>query len=235
MNIILDFIILGIIILCVYRGYRNGLIKTVTGLLSFAAAYIMARIFSPPLSGFIYENWIKPNFVSGVAARLEEIVGNVGLEHMIGDPARPDAFTDLLKGYGLDINLPDVNQWISDMARNSTESVNELAMNLVEPAARGIADFAAFGAVLLISLLLLRIVAGLVNRVAKLPVLNLANKIGGTAVGAVYGAAISYISVLLIYYALPYLAANTPLASAGEITDQTLLFKFFFETSPVKF
>jgi len=227
MNVVLDIIILGIIILCAYSGYKNGLVKTVMGLLSFVIAFIMAWIFSPPLSDFMYSKWIKPNFVSGAAARIESfLTPNIDLNRLAIDE-QPE-FVSMLESYG--VKLPDVKEWLSGGA--STENV---AANLVEPVAKGISNFIAFVAVLIVSLILLKIITSLINRIVKLPVLNLVNKTGGAVAGGIYGIVLSYIAVILIYYVLPYIAANTPVASASEVMDNTVLFKWFFNTSPIKF
>jgi uncharacterized membrane protein required for colicin V production len=234
MNIVLDIVIAGIIILCIYKGYKNGLIKTVMGLLSFIAAFIMARIFSPPLSEFMYSNWIKSGFVSGIASRIEDILGHLSLEHVVADPGRPDSFTDLLGSYGF--SLPDVNRWMSEAALRGTDNITEyVAENLAAPVARGVSDFIAFAVVFALSLVLLKIVTALINRVAGLPVLNFFNKTGGAVLGSAYGAVLSFIFVILVYYALPYLAANTPIGSAHEVTDGTILFKWFFNAAPMDF
>ena len=228
MNIVLDVIILGIIIFCVYSGYRKGLIKTVMGIASFIIAFIMALRFSPPLSDFMYSKWIQPNLVSGLSKRIDDILGNVSLDRMVDDPARPDAFTNLIKDYGA--GIPDVKEWITGGA-----SSENLAANLVEPVAKGISGFIAFAAVLIVSIILIKIIAAIINGIVKLPVLNFANKAAGAAAGGIYGIVLSYIAVILIYYVLPYLAANTPIASAGEVMDDTFLFRWFFNTLPVKF
>jgi len=232
MNIVLDIIIAGIIILCIYTGYKKGLVRSVMSLASFIIAFIMARIFSPPLSDFMYSNWIKPKFVSGAVERIDEILGNVSLEHMAGDPNRPESFTNLLKSYG--VGLPDINKWISEAASKGADNLNEhIAENLVEPVAKGASDFIAFIAVLIAALILLKIVTGLIDRIVKLPGLNLLNKAGGIILGGIYGMVSSVIFAILVYYALPYLAANTPIGSARDVIDDTVLFRLFFNMSPV--
>jgi uncharacterized membrane protein required for colicin V production len=234
MNAVLDIIIVGLIIFCVAFGYRNGFVKTVMNFLSFIIAFFMAKTFSPQLSSMIYNGYIQPNFVAKVTAQIEKILGNVSLNHMVQDPNRPDDFMNMLKSYG--VELPDVNKWLSEAASKSAADLNGyVAKNLVEPVAEGISYFIAFTAILLLSILLLKIVTMLINRAVKLPVLNFINRTGGIALGFLYGVSLSYIFVFLAYYVFPYLAANTSIGSVQDIVNDTIFFKWFYEHSPVDY
>ena len=228
MEAVLDIIIVCIIILCVYMGYKKGLVRTVMSFLSFIIAYIAANIFSPPLSEFLYSNWIKPAFVSGVTSKIDDIITpDIDLNKLVAD--KQPEFAGMVEDYG--VELSEVDKWVSEGATSGN-----VAENLVEPVAQGVANFIAFAAVFVASLILLKILVSLMDSVAKLPVLNLLNKIGGTAVGVVYGLGLSYIFVLLVYNVLPYVASNTPLASArDEVVGGTVFFKLFCENLPVNF
>ena len=238
MEAVLDIIIIVIIILFLYVGYKNGFVKTVMSFVSFIAAFFMAHTFSPPLSSYVYSSWIKPNFVSAVSARLEKFLSpSVNLNSLVERDNPPDSFVEMLEGYG--VKLPDVQGWINEAVSRGAENLNEyVASNLVEPVAQGISSFLAFSAVFAVSLALLSIVTRLINRAAKLPVLNFLNRTGGLMLGGLYGIGASCIFVLLVYYALPYLAANTPLPAAREVIGETIFFKWFFDRlndAPINF
>ena len=53
MNFILDFIILAIILVATFIGYKRGLIKSAFGLLSFIIALVIALLLYKPVSNFI--------------------------------------------------------------------------------------------------------------------------------------------------------------------------------------
>ena len=231
MNAVLDIIIVGLLIFCVFLGYKNGFVKTVMSFLSFIIAFVMAKTFSPSLSDFIYSGWVKPNFVAGVTEKIEKFLSpSVNLDALVRNPNPPDNFTQMLNGYG--VGLPDVNKWLGEAASKGAANLNEyVAANLVEPVAKGISDFLAFAAILIVSLLLLKIVTSLINRAVKLPGLNFINRTGGILLGFVYGIVLSYIFVFLAYYALPYLAANAPIGSVPSVINDTVFFKWFYEHS----
>ncbi|MCL1859344.1 MAG: CvpA family protein [Oscillospiraceae bacterium] len=233
MNAILDIIIIGIIIFCVAMGYKNGFVKTVMNFLSFIIAFFMAKTFSPPLSEFMYSSWIKPNFADKAAAQLEKfLTPSVNLDSLVQN--QQNDFVNMLKGYGFE--LPDIKSWINDAASKGVSDVNGyITTNLVEPVAKGISDFLAFVAILAVALILLKIATMLINKAVKLPGLNLINRTGGILLGLLYGIVLSYIFVLLAYYVLPYLAANTAISSVPSVVDDTIFFKWFYGHSPINY
>ena len=109
MNAVLDIIIVCIIIFCVYMGYKKGLVKTVMSLLSFVLAYMAAKMFSPPLSVWLGENWVKqqisdiieknsPENINGAASGLADHLDIAqGVSDLIAFAAVFIAVTVLLK------------------------------------------------------------------------------------------------------------------------------------------
>ena len=227
MKAVLDIIIIGMLIFCVAVGYKNGFVKTVMNFLSFIIAFIMAKTFSPALSDFICANWVKPGFVAGVINKIENILGNVSLNSMVKDPNRPADFTKILTGYG--VETPEVSRWLGEATAKGVEEVEYVADNLVAQIAHNISYFLAFAAILLASLLLLKIAAALINRVVKLPGLNLINSAGGIVLGLIYGIILSYIFVFLADFILPYLIVKFDMEPATAIRNGTIFYKFFYE------
>jgi len=231
MKAVLDIIILCVIILCVYLGYRKGFVKTVMSFLSFIIAFAAAKKFGPPLSSYLYSGWIKPNFVAAAADRIEKFLSpNINLSALVQVPDPPENFVGMLKGYG--VSVPDVGKWINEAASAGVPDIKKhVAANLAEPVAIGISDFLAFAVVFAAVLIALKIITALINKAVKLPGLNMMNKIGGTLLGGAYGMALSYIFALLVYYALPYIAANTPLGISRAVIDETIFFNWFLNNT----
>ena len=235
MNAVLDIIIVGLIIFCVALGYRNGFVKTVMNFLSFIIAFFMAKTFSPPLSEFMYSKWIEPNFADKAAAQIEKTLGSGNLTNLVNDtsPSPPNEFVKMIEGYGF--KLPDVKGWINDAIGKGADSVNDVSSKLAQDVAKGISDFLAFVIILAISLILLKMATMLLNKAFKLPGLNILNRTGGILLGLLYGIVLSYLFVLLAYYVLPYLAANTAISSVPAVVNDTIFFKWFYGHSPINY
>ena len=56
MSIIIDIVIIAVILLCLYGGYRKGLIGLAFSIVSFVAALIIAFILFSPISTFVINN-----------------------------------------------------------------------------------------------------------------------------------------------------------------------------------
>jgi len=234
MNFALDIIIVAILIAAVAIGYKSGFVKMAMRSLKFFIAFVLARIFGPLLANPIYTRWIEPGFTSKVTENLNNILGNGSLQQMVEDPNRPEEFTNILSKYG--VGLPDIQEWLKDKVYQGTASVNEyVAGKLVEPIGRGIAGLIAFVLIFVVSLILLIIITVMMDKAAKLPGLNLINKLGGMLFGFVCGMLIGYVFVLLASYILPYLAANTSMNSIETVVDGTIFFKWFYNFSPFGF
>jgi len=239
MYAVLDIIIVLIIIICVALGYKNGFVKTVMNFLCFVIAFIAAKAGSPFLRDIIYENWISrsvSNIAEKVGGQINSFVtGNLTLSELVKDPERPGKFTQFLKGYGINLELPDIQKWLSEAAEKSVESGKDVATGIAEYIALTISYFIAFVLIFIVALILLKIATIFLNRVVKLPVLNMINKMGGLALGLLCGLGLSYIFVYLGYYIVPYIAANSSVNSIVDIIDKTFFFKWFYEHPPIDY
>ena len=54
---LLDYIIFALIILVMIRGWRLGLVKSLSGLVLFAASVVLAIWYAPSLSAYLEERW----------------------------------------------------------------------------------------------------------------------------------------------------------------------------------
>ena len=51
-----DLIIIAVFILCIFLGYKKGLIKVGVRIISFFAALVIALVLYTPISNYIIEN-----------------------------------------------------------------------------------------------------------------------------------------------------------------------------------
>ena len=59
MWIVFDLLVIGIIALCTFIGYKQGLVKAIIKILSFVIAIVIALILYKPVSNIIIKNfWI---------------------------------------------------------------------------------------------------------------------------------------------------------------------------------
>ena len=79
MSLIIDLIILGIIILCVFFGYKKGLTKCVIKILSFVIALAIAFVLFKPVSNLVINNTtLDDNIKNSIVSIVEEDVSENG-------------------------------------------------------------------------------------------------------------------------------------------------------------
>ena len=233
MNAILDIFVVILFVVCVYMGYKNGFVKMIMGIASFIASFVIARIFSPELSEFIYERYIKPTFVNKIIEDLTAVIGksteNLDINKLLTEG--PREFEKIITSYGS--NVDEVQTWVDNAADSGTAGINNfVANNLAEPLAKNISYFIAFAGIFFIVMILCGIITFVLNGIVKLPVLNLFNRLGGTLLGILYGTTWAYIIVFLVSLALPYCASQGWIASSSEVINNTTVFKWFYENMP---
>jgi uncharacterized membrane protein required for colicin V production len=233
MNAFLDIFVVIIFVVCVYFGYRNGFIKTIMGVVSFVISFIMAKMFSPQLSEFIYVKYIKPTFVSKIIEDLASIIGkgveNLNLDELL--TSGPKEFEKIITSYGSDHS--SVQEWANNAVSTGTGNVNDFVANkLVEPLAENISYFIAFLAIFLVAMILCGILTSVINHIVKLPVLNLFNRLGGTLLGILYGIIWAYVLVFLVSLVLPYFVSRNWIESVSEVINNTIFFKWLYEHLP---
>lgn len=233
MNALLDIFIVIIFVVCIYSGYKNGFVKSVMGIVSFIVAFIMARMFTPSLSELIYAKYIKPTFVNRIIEDLADIIGK-GIEYLDLNKLLaevPKEFDRIITSYGS--NVDEVQSLLDKAVSTGTQNVNNyVAANLVSPLAQNISNFIAFTAIFLIVLILCGIITAVINGIAKLPVLNTINRLGGTLLGILHGIVWSYVIVFLISLVLPYCAARHWINSVSALINNTTIFKWLYENMP---
>lgn len=193
--VILDLILLLILGLCVANGARRGLALTLCGLVSIlvalAGAKVAADFFSPAV-----EEIIAPRISSVVEVKLEK-----GVEHAL-DEAGDDAQKNLNGILSL-FGGNETYDAITDQIQSSIQSGLAPGLQTAQQLAHPIAWWAVFVVAFFLVQLLWNLVSKALNLVAKLPVLNLFNRLMGGGLGLLKGLLIvGIISIAILRFGL---------------------------------
>ena len=85
MSLLLDGIVLLIILLCFFVGWRRGAAITLLNFVALVAAFTVAVLLSPSLSNSIYETFAEALQKSGTAAEVSS-----GIHRRTGAPLGPE-------------------------------------------------------------------------------------------------------------------------------------------------
>ena len=197
-----DVAVIVIIAACMIAGYKSGLIRMVFKLVSVFVSMLLAYMLYPhigaylrgtSLFGSLSENIVKSlnlrEIFSGQAASGQaELINGLPLPAMIRDSLNNFNTPDI---YEL-LNVKSVEDYIGGFFANII--INLIALILV------------FTAVMI----LMKLLGGVLNSVARLPVINIVNRAGGLAAGLVIGAALIWALLSLVVYFAPMLPAEFP-------------------------
>ena len=174
MSIIIDIVIIAVILFCLYRGYKQGLIGLAFSIVSFIAALIIAFILFVPVSSFVID---KTEFDNNIK---NAIVSNFNTEE-----TTESGESNFITTY--------INEQV-DEAKGKTLDV--VATEISELCIKGIVFIGLF----IVARIALIFVKAIANLIAKLPILNQFNKLGGIVFGLLKGFIITYgvLAILLL-------------------------------------
>ena len=154
MGILVDLAIIGIIALCIFLGYKKGLIKASIRILAFVIAILIALILYRPLASAIINN-------TNIA---ESIQGSI-VNNILPEGASPDDTVQVDSGI---LNI--IGGAIDDVAGTTVNAIAEiLTVQIIE-----------LGALLLIFIIvkiILRFVTVFGDIIGKIPVLKQFNEV----------------------------------------------------------
>jgi len=149
MSIIVDLIVIGIITLFVFIGYKQGLIKSAIKILSFFIAIIVALTLYKPISTLVINN-----------TNLDEKIQNSIASKILPEGSNSEDQVQTHK------NVPDI---ILGAAGNTVNSISStMAVKIIETATLII--------IFILVKIILRFVTVLADLIGKIPILKQFNK-----------------------------------------------------------
>ncbi len=182
MSIIIDLIIVGILGLSIFFGYKKGLTKCVIKILSFVIALVVAFILFKPVSNFVIKN-------TQIDDTIKEAVMNIVKEDVQENGKVKE-----------DTNLPD--SMVNYINESIEKAVVEAKTNVVEVAAENISIMTVNVGVAILLFILVRIalifVSALSSIITDLPIIKQFDKAGGILYGLLKALVIIFVLFALI-------------------------------------
>ncbi len=201
MGIVIDIILVLIVALSAFLGYKKGLVELGAKLFAGIIAIVITLIIYKPVGNIVIKN-----------TSIDEKIENTILEKTTNVIDENSKISD--------------NKYIQDASDNAVSQVKE---EVLPEQARNIAVNVVYGATALIlfivSKIVLSIVISLANAVASLPILKQFNEVGGFLYGLVRGAIISLVLILVI----GTIAKLNPNGSLSKNVESTYLLKEVYD------
>lgn len=172
MALLIDFIIVGIILLFTFIGYKRGLVKIAFSLCTFVIALIISLILYKPISTLVINN-----------TEIDEKIENTIIEKIL-----PEGVSQTEE---IELKEEDVYHAILKGNKHSIQSIAEtFSTKIIESIVMLL--------IFIIAKIVLRFVTLLADLIAKLPLLNSFNHLGGIIFGFFQGCLIVLVVFALI-------------------------------------
>ena len=181
MSIIIDLIIVGILAMSIFFGYKKGLTKCVIKILSFIIAVVVAAILFKPVSNFVIQNTV-------IDDNIKEAVVN-----LVADDVKEDGKVKE------DSNLPDAMvNYINETVENAVEQAKDSVTFAIPSAANVTINVGVAILLFIVVRIALIFVSALSSIITDLPIIKQFDKTGGILYGAVKAFVIIFVILAII-------------------------------------
>ena len=220
-HIIADILTVLILVFSVLYGRKNGLIKTLSGVISLFLAFSLAGTLATSTTPYVSERFVAPYFQSRIESEaVDQDLPQTGLS--IDSQQKLEEF---LTSLGLPTGI--VLDTVSDLAESLSKSFIEPIKVLSNTVSFKITYAILFIIYFIVLRILLFFVFKLFNLTAKLPVVNFINKSMGLIFGAVFG--------YLIIITLSFILIKSGLFLTRDIIYETSVLKYLIHCFPLSF
>ena len=203
MGIIIDVVLIVLLLLSIFLGYKKGLINVIFNLCAFLVAIVVTFILYKPVTNWVVDNTeldetIKKSILeNGVTAKEgNEIDNEEGLDKYIEKYAK-DAITDA--------------------KNNAVESVADvLTLNAVKI----IVAIALF----IVVRILLIFAKALGEALSEIPIIKQFDKAGGILYGALVGLIVIYIALAIVFFII----SINRIDGLAEAIDSSIITKYLY-------
>lgn len=212
MQFIIDLIVIGIIFLSTFLGYRKGLIGVAFKIASFIIAIIITLILFKPISNYIINN---TEFAQTIENTIVQKLSTAEIEN--GQIKQENS------------NLPEVIVNYINVGLQNT--VNEAKDSIVKIVARNLAetiiDIIVIIGLFIITRLLLLFAKAILEAISEIPIIKQFNKAGGILYGILRGLLLIYLTLAIISLILPMLDKTAIL----NIINNSILTKVLYNNN----
>lgn len=216
---ILVVIILGVLLLSLFSGYKNGFLKTVFSLVSWIVVLVICNVATPMVTDMLIESTdIETVIQAALDTKIDELLTNAMNE--TGFSELPDVLPE-----GMDFKVPEelqaaLPEELRNILLNGKNSINEGAFVDTAKIAENAVGVISLLLVMVFARVAIMIVYVVLGIASKLPLIGPLDKLLGLACGAGKGVIWSWV-ILTVVSVLALTGTNTEWA--GYIADSQIL------------
>ena len=206
MGIILDIILLAILAISIFFGYKRGLVKVAVKLCAFLIAVIVTLVFYKPVSNMIIDN-----------TELNEKLENIIIENGTKELQESDE-------EGQKNILENMQEYVDNTI---TQTQNEIVKNAAKEISVRLINILVIVGLFIITRLALILLVLVSDVITNIPIIKQFNEMGGLIYGIIRGLAFVYV-VLAILFLIVSMTANNNILST---INSSIITKFMYENN----
>ena len=216
MKDVLDLVLLAIIALCAWNGYRKGFILGVSGILALIVAFYGAHLLADTYSQE-FTSLLEP-FVSGI---VDSAVEDQTLEENVSEEELNASDITAVSLGKLGIMKSAADNIADEIDQRIKETGQQLRETLVEVLCSKLAYVATAVIAFLLIIIIFTVVANILNLAFKLPGLEFINYLFGTLFGLAKG--------LIFAFAIAWVLRYTGFIFGEKTIEDTILLQWLME------
>ena len=239
LSTIINLVLLGIIVICAWQGFKKGIIMGIIGVLVIILSLYGAQLLSNTFSSEVLPV-LRP-FISGVMdTSIEETAyevlgfepdenGDYSVSLSLNDlmESQPESRVEICRWVYRDLGLYDT--LANDMAQRAVDYADQnaadISSSVTDVLCQSIAWYGAFILAFILIFAVLTVIVNLTNLSFRIPYVGIINDLGGLAIGVYMGLLFCSLVLWILQFAGVLLPEDT-LRTAGLaefILDQNFL------------
>lgn len=213
MDFIVDFLIVAVFALCIFVGVKNGLIRSIIGLVVVAVAAALAVWLSEPVASGIYDLFIKKSLETAVAAQLPDMSSAQLTSQNVQEVISSLPAAIVKAAQSMDVDIAAISEKAGSVDLSASNIAAEICDSVAKPIAVAVLKVLSFAVIFFVCDFFLQIAAKAVCKLFELPVIRSVNRTLGGVFGALKGVFVAVFACLLLDAAASF-APGTQFASA---------------------
>lgn len=222
MSLALDFILIGIVLFCAFYGYRKGFILSCFNFFGGLISFVLGSMLARPLGSLISDALLKPIFENYFTDALCDFLAERSAATGSGELL--SSAEEFFRGFGL--NQEVLQTYFESAGNDADQFINSAVSAVSRPIAESLGFAIALVLLFIAFAFLFRFVVKFFDLIAKLPILNFANRSLGFLFGVSYGVLLVIVFSAILAVLEPVIQnSDLPLISEFSL-EKTFLLKF---------
>lgn len=185
-----DILILAILVIATFLGYKKGFLRTLTGVISIIISFVIAVSFSPQIEDFIQNTSVY----EAIYENIEETIGTESEETTVSEKNTAK------------LNMP--RDMIESIHKSAEDKKNEIKSSMTEKIGEISVKILSIVFIFLVVRILLFVILGGFGLVKKLPLIGWFDRLLGAFFGFLRGFLVVYLLLVVVTVCASFNAQN---------------------------